>query len=86
MKDNNSGKTKEQICSKYGVSTRTFERFLASLGREVGTPEGSSHERRYSKEIEEKFEKWLIKNQYNQGKATGAKELINSIKGTVNQN
>lgn len=83
MKDNNGGKTKQEICDKYNVSTRTFERFLASLGKEVGNPEGQSHEKRYSKEIENKFEKWLIKNQLAQGKETGVKSLINSIKVSV---
>ena len=70
-----NGKTKEQICNDLGVSTKTFERFIAAENIE-GTASGSIHERHYSENIVERFKKWLIKNQQNQGKKTGAKSLI----------
>lgn len=79
-----TGKTKAEICKEIGVSEKTFERFKATIGHEVGhTEDGSAHVMTYSDDIIKKFKDWLKKNQLSQGKSCGAKDLINSIRGTV---
>ena len=73
--------TKQEICNNLKVSTKTFERFLAS-SNQAGKPEGSSHEKNYPDSTFQKFKKWLIKNQLSQGKPCGAKTLTSAIKDT----
>ncbi len=73
-------KTKKAICEELNVSTKSFERFLKTLDKDMGKSEGSSHEKVYPDEIKDKFKKWLANNQLSQGRNTGAKDLINAIK------
>lgn len=54
-----NGLSKKQICEKVGVSTKTFERFLDSQGKDLGEAEGQSHERFYGEETVQKFKAWL---------------------------
>ena len=78
-----NGKSKEEICKKIGVSTRTFERFLHSLTMSVGESEGSSHQKFYSDEIVSQFKKWLKHNQFGQGVECGSKNLLSEIKASA---
>jgi hypothetical protein len=75
--------TKQEICNKLDVSTKTFERFLSSVGKEIGkTTDGSAHEKDYSDNVLRRFKKWLIANQLSQGKPTGAKNLTAAVRDT----
>lgn len=78
-----NGKTKEEICKKIGVSTRTFERFLESLGNSVGESKGSSHQKFYPDNVITQFKKWLKNNQLKQGVNSGSKNLLSEIKATA---
>lgn len=80
-----NGLSKKQICEKVGVSTKTFERFLDSQGKDLGKAEGQSHERFYGEETVQKFKAWLKQNQLNQGRDCGSKNLLSEIKSTAGQ-
>lgn len=79
------GLSKKEICSKVGVSTKTFERFLESVGKDLGRAEGQSHERFYDENVVQKFKSWLKQNQLNQDRDCGSKNLLSEIKSTAGQ-
>lgn len=76
--------TKQEICNKLDVSTKTFERFLADNPDIESESNGSSHEKDFKNgDIVTRFKKWLVKRQINQGKKTGSKKLLSAIKDSA---
>ena len=71
--------SKEDICNMCNVSSRTFDRFVASspMSNRDFISIGSSHKKFYNEDVLKKFQLWLMNNQVNQG------VQVETVKSTV---